>query len=177
MRDPCAIASRRPPSRRLPGTVQGFRQVLLEARQEVAVTIEGDEPDDWLLLVVSAPTGVTSEQQYGGYLCNQAKVEGFLVPVCQPQILTRLRQTFADPRLGGRGILGTQGWPEEEVQNFLRNVESIVRGIGYRTTSDDPPTEEPVVALDRARLDELDEAWVPVRTPDGPGYVAWVNSD
>jgi hypothetical protein len=56
-------------------------------------------------------------------------------------------------------------------------VERIVSMIGYRTTSEDLPTEVPVVALDRGRLDELDEAWAPVRTPDGPGYVAWMNSD
>jgi hypothetical protein len=32
-----------------------------------------------------------------------------------------------------------------------------------------------MVVLDRRRLNELDEAWIPVLTPDGPGYLAWVN--
>jgi hypothetical protein len=31
--------------------------------------------------------------------------------------------------------------------------------------------------IDEERADELDEAWVPVLTPDGPAYLAWVNSD
>lgn len=147
------------------------------AMPSIQLPLDGDQPEDWLLLVVCAPTGVTYEQQYGGYLCNHAKVEGFLVPVCQPEVLAKLREAFADPRLGGRGILGTQGWAENQVEDFIGLVEGIVNMIGYRTTSEEPPMEVPVVALDRGRLSELDEAWVPVRTPDGPGYVAWVNSD
>jgi uncharacterized protein DUF6210 len=143
----------------------------------IQLPLDGDEPEDWLLLVVRAPTGVAYEQQYGGYVCNHVEVEGFLVPVCQPQVLAKLREAFADPRLGGRGILGTQGWPEKQLQDFIRDVESIVSTIGYRTTSEEPLRDVPVVALDRERVHELDEAWVPVRTPDGPGYVAWVNSD
>jgi hypothetical protein len=31
--------------------------------------------------------------------------------------------------------------------------------------------------IDEGRGDELDEAWIPVLTPDGPGYLAWINSD
>ncbi len=113
----------------------------------------------------------------GGYCCNQAAVEGFLVPICQPEVLDRFRQTFADPRLGGRGILGTSGWPEEQLQGLIGNMESIVSSVRYPTVREEPPTDVPVVALDRGRLRELDEAWIPVRTPDGPGYLAWVNSD
>jgi hypothetical protein len=150
---------------------------IMEGMPSIQLPLDGDQPEDWLLLVVSAPTGVTYEQQYGGYLCNHAQVEGFLVPVCQPAVLVKLRETFSDPRLGGRGILGTQGWAKNEVEDLIRDVERIVSRISYRTTSEDLPTEVPVVALDRGRLDELDEAWVPVRTPDGPGYLAWMNSD
>jgi hypothetical protein len=149
----------------------------MEVMPSIQLPLDGDQPEDWLLLVVRAPTGVNYEQQYGGYLCNHVEVEGFLVPVCKPEVLAKLREAFADPRLGGRGIGGTRGWSDDQVEDFIRQVESIVSTIGYRTTSRDRPTEVPVVALDRGRLNELDEAWVPVRTPDGPGYVAWVNSD
>lgn len=79
------------------------------AMPSIQLPLDGDQPEDWLLLIVSAPTGVSYEQQYGGHLCNHAEVEGFLVPVCQPEVLAQLREAFADPRLGGRGILGTQG--------------------------------------------------------------------
>lgn len=33
------------------------------------------------------------------------------------------------------------------------------------------------LALDESRLGEVDEAWVPVVTPDGPGVLVWENSD
>ncbi|WP_407924527.1 DUF6210 family protein [Actinomadura physcomitrii] len=31
--------------------------------------------------------------------------------------------------------------------------------------------------IDDDRIEGLDEAWVPVRTPDGPGVLVWCNSD
>jgi len=33
------------------------------------------------------------------------------------------------------------------------------------------------IELDESRSDEIDEAWVPVTTPDGPGILTWENSD
>ncbi|MFJ9706886.1 DUF6210 family protein [Streptomyces sp. NPDC101234] len=33
------------------------------------------------------------------------------------------------------------------------------------------------LALDETRLADVDEAWVPVVTPDGPGVLVWENSD
>ncbi|MGW9028169.1 DUF6210 family protein [Streptomyces sp. NPDC055722] len=33
------------------------------------------------------------------------------------------------------------------------------------------------LVLDESRLAEIDEAWVPVVTPDGPGVLVWENSD
>jgi hypothetical protein len=143
----------------------------------IQLPLDGDRPDDWLLLVIRAATGVTYEHQYGGYVCSHVSVEGFLVPICQPGLLGRLRQVFSAPRLGGRGISGTSGWGEQEIGNLVGEIEEIVGSTGYPTTSDEPPAELPAVALDRGRLEELDEAWIPVRTPDGPGYLAWVNSD
>ncbi|MFV2176746.1 DUF6210 family protein [Actinomadura sp. LOL_016] len=31
--------------------------------------------------------------------------------------------------------------------------------------------------VDESRLAEVDEAWVPVVTPDGQGVLVWLNSD
>ena len=33
------------------------------------------------------------------------------------------------------------------------------------------------IELDESRFYEIDEAWVPVATPDGPGILTWENSD
>jgi hypothetical protein len=142
----------------------------------IQLPLDGDQPDDWLLLIVKAATGVTYQHQYGGYLCHQARIEGFLVPVCQPQVLGRLRQVFSD-RLGGYAMSGTKDWTEHKIENLISEIEKIVGATGYPAASEEPPAELPPVALDRGRLEELDEAWIPVRTPDGAGYLAWTNSD
>jgi hypothetical protein len=33
------------------------------------------------------------------------------------------------------------------------------------------------ISVDDSRLNEIDEAWVPVTTPDGRGILTWENSD
>jgi hypothetical protein len=96
----------------------------------IQLPLDGDRPDDWLLLVIRAATGVTYEHQYGGYVCSHVSVEGFLVPICQPGLLGRLRQVFSAPRLGGRGISGTSGWREQEVGNLVGEIEEIVGATG-----------------------------------------------
>jgi hypothetical protein len=43
-----------------------------------------------------------------------------------------------------------------------------------------PPRQlaEPVpLVLGESRIDQFDEAWLPVLTPDGPGVLWWSNSD
>jgi hypothetical protein len=131
----------------------------------IQLPLDGDQPDDWLLLVVKAATGVIYEHQYGGHLCYQASVEGFLVPICQPEVLSSLRRVFS-ARLRGHGT-----------GNLTGEIDEIVGATGYPAAREEPPAELPPVALDRERLEELQEAWIPARTPDGPGYLAWVNSD
>jgi hypothetical protein len=42
--------------------------------------------------------------------------------------------------------------------------------------SEGGPSEVPLI-LDESRLDEIDEAWVPVTSPDGPSVLIWENSD
>ncbi|MFL6054530.1 MAG: DUF6210 family protein [Actinoallomurus sp.] len=38
--------------------------------------------------------------------------------------------------------------------------------------------EEPhPLRLDDGRISDVDEAWMPVLTPDGPGVLMWSNSD
>ena len=50
--------------------------------------------------------------------------------------------------------------------------ELVVWGIASRNAED--PT---FLELDETRLDETEEAWVRVLTPDGPGVLVWQNSD
>jgi hypothetical protein len=46
-----------------------------------------------------------------------------------------------------------------------------------QTAGDLLSREQKPLLLDESRLGELDEAWVPVLTPDGSGLLVWNNSD
>ncbi|NYI03557.1 DUF6210 family protein [Allostreptomyces psammosilenae] len=124
----------------------------------------------WLYVVVRAPTGVVYQQQYGGTACRQGEVEGFLVPVFGPDALEALHALFVEEFRGA----GTpnHSWPEPE----RARLRGAVAGITYWAS--DGHTEEPhPLRLDESRILDVDEAWVPVVTPDGPGVLLWFNSD
>ncbi|MFJ7072026.1 DUF6210 family protein [Streptomyces sp. NPDC098781] len=71
----------------------------------------------------------------------------------------------------GAGIRN-RPWPDDERERLGR----IVRDVTYWAC--DGHDEEPHdLRLDESRMREADEAWVPVRTPDGPGVLVWFNSD
>ena len=125
---------------------------------------------DWTYVVVAHPTGVAYAQQYGGTACRQGELEGYLVPVDGSTALINLRDVF-ERELGGTGVWsrGFQ-WPDE----LLDRVAGAVEGIRYWPTDDGLPDH---LRLDRSRLSDLDEAWVPVLTPDGPAVLLWANSD
>jgi hypothetical protein len=63
---------------------------------------------------------------------------------------------------------GERDWPENQLQT-LRAAVSLIR----YWTGDEPAQP----AVDEDRMTELDEARVPVLTPDGPGVLMWHNSD
>ncbi|REE96397.1 DUF6210 family protein [Thermomonospora umbrina] len=135
------------------------------------VFIDPDGTDDrWLYVVAEAPTGVIYQQQYGGTACRQGEVEGYLVPVTAPDALDGLRVLF-ERDLRGAGARDHR-WADEQ----LAGVRRLVGGVPYWTGDGD--TEEPhPLRLDESRVADLDEAWVPVLTPDGPGVLVWLNSD
>ncbi|MGW2646638.1 DUF6210 family protein [Streptomyces sp. NPDC001393] len=63
-------------------------------------------------------------------------------------------------------------WPPALLDRLRAAVASHVYGSANR--DDLFPTP---LALDESRLADVDEAWVPVVTPDGPGVLVWENSD
>ena len=65
------------------------------------------------------------------------------------------------------------GVPEDRRVEVVRRVAAALQRVWYRGTD---PHMVPL-QIDDGRADELDEAWVPVLTPDGRGYLAWINSD
>jgi hypothetical protein len=135
------------------------------------VTLDQDgTADGWLHVVVEARTSVFYHQQYGGHVCRQGQVEGFLVPVFGPDALDALRQLFEEEFAGG----GTwnRPWPDHERER----LRGIIESIPYWTF--DGHTEHlHSLSLNESLMRDVGEAWVPVVTPDGPGVLLWANSD
>jgi hypothetical protein len=128
---------------------------------------DGESPGQNMLVLVPRETGLVFEHQYGGFACRHAEMEGFLVPAwAHPEAREALDQLFlAD--LGGNGVR------DEDRSVSVRRVSAALRRIWYRGTGDRMAPLE----FDDERTDEMDEAWVPVLTPDGPAFLAWTNSD
>lgn len=141
------------------------------AKRYVFLDPDGTGTDQgWMFVVVAAPTGVVYQNQGGGYGCIPYEQEGYLIPVFGRGLDDELKQIFVR-ELKGWGSRGLD-WPEELLARFRRAVAVHVYGSANR----DDTWPSPLV-LDESRLAEADEAWVPVLTPDGPGFLAWENSD
>ncbi len=73
--------------------------------------------------------------------------------------------------LRGVGLWGGTRRPDEAVLRSARDAVALVR---YWPNDENGPVP---LALDHKREAEVDEAWLPVTTPHGPGYLLWPNSD
>jgi hypothetical protein len=134
-----------------------------------------------LCVVVAAGTAVVYQQQYGGTACRQGQVEGYLLPVygvpaggCD-EALAMLREIF-ERDLGGAGWRGG-ALPGRLMTRLRGAVEKIAVEESGQTAGDLRSREQKPLVLDESRLGEMDEAWVPVITADGPGLLVWNNSD
>ncbi len=124
-------------------------------------------------VVVEAPTGIVYEQQYGGTACRQGEREGYLVPVAGGEAVRRLRHLFEV------SMKGTGAQYEQLPDDVLEQVRSAVREVVFWKSTETGWGQEEgfFLEMDESRADEVDEAWVPVVTPDGPGVLTWPNSD
>lgn len=144
-------------------------------RRYVFLDPDGTQGRDWLYVIVRASTGICYEQQYGGTATRSGHVEGYLVPVRSDPALAELR-TFFERHLRGAGAEG-RSWPEDD----LRRLRGAVAKVVFWESAADPDGVDGrgprTLELDESRLGDLDEAWVPVLTADGPGVLVWQNSD
>lgn len=134
-----------------------------------------------LCVVIAAETAVIYQHQYGGTACMQGQVEGYLLPVhgvpagdCDEAVAMLLEIFEHD--LGGAGWRGG-ALPGQLMTRLRGAVEKIAVEESGQTAGDLLSREQKPLLLDESRLGELDEAWVPVVTPDGPGLLVWNNSD
>ena len=124
--------------------------------------------DRQLHVVVESPTGVEYRSQCAGLACEERAAEGFLIPLGQAERVTGFSAFFAAGPPDAR-----PAEPGAERAERLRQL--VGRVVCWRTEAEGDHRER--LALDEERLDECVEAWVPVRTPYGPGILVFPNSD
>ncbi|MER6568203.1 DUF6210 family protein [Streptomyces sp. NPDC001093] len=124
----------------------------------------------WVFVIVAAETGVVYKVQGGGHRCAQYAQEGYLIPVFGRGLDQELKEIFVGA-WKGQGARHAD-WPPA----LLDRLRAAVAFHVYGSANQDDLFPTPL-ALDESRLADVDEAWVPVVTPDGPGVLVWENSD
>jgi hypothetical protein len=136
-----------------------------------------------LIAIVAAATGVTYAHQCGGYATIVRQMEGFAVPVGDATAAHPLRAFFSQRFHGNPPVLedGADkrtdgGWTAADLEQLNRLLEQVAF---WKTSPDGGGVDDERVflRLDRSRLQELTEAWIPVSTPYGPGVLVFANSD
>ncbi|CAM3592195.1 DUF6210 domain-containing protein [Kibdelosporangium persicum] len=127
-----------------------------------------DAVPEVLCLIVPAPTGVVYENQCGGHACLRKSLEGFLVVVGRA---TPFTEFFA--RFDGRPPVS---WTVEDLDRLQRLVREKVAYFVPDGDSGDSDVRV-LLSLDFDRLDDLTEAWLPVRAGDEAAVLVFANSD
>lgn len=136
-----------------------------------------------LIVIVAAATGVTYAHQCGGHATVIRQMEGFAVPVGDATAAQPLRAFFHQRFLGNPPAVerdtekrSDDGWTAADLEKLdlllgqIALWETFPEGSGV----DD---ERAFLQLDRSRLEELTEAWIPVSSRYGPGMLVFANSD
>lgn len=143
---------------------------------------DGTLPDDWIGVIVGAPTGVFYANQCGGTACEHRECEGYYVPLSSvPMIPEEPRLSAAELSAAFHGPGGACHWDLATAgatlsPDRLARLTSTVARIPF--WSDDGPDTRQPLRLDDSRLGDLAEAWVPVLLPEGRGAIlVWGNCD
>lgn len=126
---------------------------------------------DYLLLIVLAPTHIYYTHQCGGYSCDQKRAEGFLVPVGVANDLERLNHWF-ELTFGGF-CMDASVWDAKKTESLAR----IIAKIQCWHSDEEGNDQVHYLKLDRSRMSECIEAWIPVLSPYGAGILVLANSD
>jgi len=127
-----------------------------------------------LIVIVEARTGVTYEQQCGGYATEQRTTEGFLIPVGSPADARKIYDWFWATFKGccytspGRSL-----WAPDTIAQLERLIGEIPCWHSTRGGAD----QRHYLKLNAESMDECVEAWIPVLTPYGSGILTLNNSD
>lgn len=150
-----------------------------KARSGTIIAVDLD-PDGtwspWAAIVILQSSGVAYIHQCGGVACHVRLVEGYLVP---------LGGLLLDP---GTGLLDplalTVPFHDGKRCNYmgiestgLERLADLVARIAFWSNGPDETVSRTGLVLDRSRVSEVTEGWVPVLTSAGPGILLWKNCD
>jgi Family of unknown function (DUF6210) len=147
----------------------------MDAHHTVYIDFNARDESPFVLgMIVSAPTGVVYANQCGGLHTLWKEMEGYLVVLggaraAEPFI------SFFDKRFDGNPPVDADGWTAWDLESIDELILANVRY--FATTAGGESDEEIPVVLDRELVDELTEAWIPVRVGDGMGALVFANSD
>ncbi|MBI3974354.1 MAG: hypothetical protein HY332_23995 [Chloroflexi bacterium] len=129
-----------------------------------------------MAVIVAKKTGVVYAHQCAGLYTEVREMEGFAVPLGDLSAAEPLVEFFRRFR----------GWPPATWSSYNKcweeaDLAELARIVGaipfWRTSKSESGTQRAFLEFDSARMDELTEAWVPVRTVYGPGVLVFPNSD
>ncbi len=121
-----------------------------------------------VFLIIEAPTGVFYSNQVGGTGCGHPEVEGYLVPVERYSDMEEIENITRDY------------WHDGALKQLSKSaMKQLARAIqGLSVIIGDGSSKSTFCTIDGERLDTRNgEAWIPVKTPWGPGWLTWENSD
>jgi hypothetical protein len=116
-------------------------------------------------VVIEAPTGVIYTNQTGGCACQHPRLEGFFVFLNGLDV-DKLNEHVQDLWVYGSEYRGLNV-PVDTLDDIIQDRETH---ICYR---------DPGLSIDRIRIESeyWGEAWIPVNTYYGNGFLTWENSD
>ena len=125
-----------------------------------------------LILLVLAPTGIEYQTQAAGLLNEPLTGEGFLIPLGRRDLEAKLMHYF-QTEFHGHSYAPEAVWTDDR----LERLELLLREIPTWETRRDGEATRHYLTLDRTRIDELTEAWIPVVSPYGRAVLLFKNCD
>jgi len=142
----------------------------VKARTKVPIDADGSACP-YLLFLVFAPTDVFYSHQCGGLACIQNEAEGFLVQVGDDKLREELYSWFQSEFRGS--CMNSTVWTPSRIDT----LGGIVSRIPCFHTDNEGTDHRSFLSLDRGRIQDCVEAWIPAISPYGGGVLILNNSD
>jgi hypothetical protein len=137
----------------------------------IRISLDMEGLDLGLVLLVPHRSGVAYRQQCNGAKCEHRELEGFALPMAGAAAARGFMRWFEE-RFPSYSL--PENWREED----YADLSSLVRTImSWPEDSADNAGDLVPLELDRERLGEVTEAWIPVVSALGPAVLVFENSD